>query len=97
MVEIKPLISPEVLEQIDIRVGLIEQVEDIPASSKLVRLTVDFGDFKRTILVGRKKERENPREIEGRQADQLAEDGGEAPQQHAEMDLQQRLAIRSHG
>jgi len=37
-------------------------------SEKLVKLTVDFGDRKRTILVGMKQERENPKEIEGRQA-----------------------------
>jgi len=34
----------------------------------MARLTVDFGDHKRKILVGMKKERENPKEIEGKQA-----------------------------
>ncbi len=34
----------------------------------LVKLCVDFGEFQRIILVGMKAERENPREIEGRQA-----------------------------
>jgi tRNA-binding protein len=33
-----------------------------------MKLTVNFGDHSRTILAGIKKERENPREIEGRQA-----------------------------
>ena len=65
---VKPIISLDVLEQIDIRVGTIERVEDVPDSEKLVRLTVDFGDFKRTILAGIKAEREQPKEIEGRQA-----------------------------
>lgn len=66
---IKPLISYDDLGKVDIRVGLIELVEDIPASDKLVRLTVDFGDHKRTILVGMKKERQDPKaEVEGRQA-----------------------------
>ena len=65
---VKPAIKFEDLEKIDIRVGTIEKVEDIEKSDKLVRLTVDFGDFKRTILVGMKQERENPREIEGKQA-----------------------------
>lgn len=37
-------------------------------SDKLVRLTVDFGEFKRIIIVGMKKERENPKEIEEKQA-----------------------------
>ncbi len=65
---IKPPIKFDDLEKLDIRVGTIEKVEDIEASDKLVRLTVDFGEFKRTILVGMKKEREDPAEIEGKQA-----------------------------
>ena len=65
---VKPTIQFEDLEKIDIRVGTIEKVEDIPESDKLIRLTVDFGEFKRTILVGMKKERDNPAEIEGKQA-----------------------------
>jgi tRNA-binding protein len=65
---VKSAIKFEDLEKIDIRVGTIEKVEDIKESDKLVRLTVDFGEFKRTILVGMKKERENPTEIEGKQA-----------------------------
>jgi tRNA-binding protein len=67
-IPVKPTIKLEDLEKIDIRVGLIEKVEDIETSDKLVRLTVDFGDFKRKILIGLKKERENPNEIEGKQA-----------------------------
>ncbi len=66
--QIKPAISFADLEKIDIRVGRIELVEDVAKSDKLVKLTVDFGDHKRTILVGMKNERENPKEIEGRQA-----------------------------
>ena len=66
---IKPLISPADLDKLDIRIGTIELVEDVPASEKLVRMRVDFGDHKRTILVGMKKERLNPKsELEGRQA-----------------------------
>ena len=65
---IKPTISIDLLEQIDIRIGTIERVQDVKGSDKLVKLTVDFGDHKRTILVGMKQERENPKEIEGRQA-----------------------------
>ena len=66
--QVKPLISLDVLNQIDIRVGTIETVEDVRGSNKLVKLTVDFGNHKRSILAGMKQERENPREIEGRQA-----------------------------
>ncbi len=68
IVAIKPQIQIEDLEKIDIRVGTIEKVEDIDKSDKLVRLTVNFGDFKRKILAGMKKERANPKEIEGKQA-----------------------------
>jgi len=66
--QIKSNIKFSDLEKIDIRVGLIEKVIDIEKSDKLVKLVVDFGDFKRNILVGIKKERENPKEIEGLQA-----------------------------
>lgn len=65
---VKPTISYKDLEKIDIRVGTIQKVEDIPDSDKLVRLIVDFGEFTRTILVGMKQERDNPKEIEGKQA-----------------------------
>ncbi len=65
---IKPTISLDVLDKIDIRVGTIELVEDVQGSDKLVKLTVDFGDHKRSILVGMKQERQNPKEIEGKQA-----------------------------
>lgn len=66
---IKPVISFQDLEKLDIRVGGIERVEDVANSDKLVRLILDFGDHKRTILVGMKKERNDPKaEIEGKQA-----------------------------
>jgi tRNA-binding protein len=65
---VKRLIDPSILEQIDIRVGLIESVLAIEASDKLVKMRVNFGDHRRTIVAGLKLERLNPREIEGRQA-----------------------------
>lgn len=67
--DVKPNIDISDLDKIDIRVGTIETVEDMPNSKKLVKLIVDFGDFKRQILVGMKGERDNPKEeIEGQQA-----------------------------
>ena len=66
--DIKPTISADVLDRIDIRVGTIELVEDVRGSDKLVKLTVDFGSHKRTILAGMKQERQDPKEIEGKQA-----------------------------
>ena len=65
---IKPEISFEEFERIDVRVGTIVSVNDIEGPDKLVKLTVDFGDHQRSILAGMKQERANPREIEGRQA-----------------------------
>ena len=68
MLPIKSEIEYKDFEKLDIRVGLIEKVEDVAGSDKLVRLTVDFGEFKRKILVGMKQEREDCKEIEGKQA-----------------------------
>jgi len=65
---IKPSISFDLFSKIDVRVGTIELVEDVKGSDKLVRLIVNFGDHKRKILAGMKQERQNPKEIEGRQA-----------------------------
>lgn len=65
---IKPKISLEVLNQIDIRVGTILAVADVPNSDKLLQLRVSFGDHERTIVAGMKTERDHPQEIVGRQA-----------------------------
>ncbi|MCH4887777.1 tRNA-binding protein [Acidaminobacter sp. JC074] len=65
---VKDLITLDDLSKLDIRVGQIVSVDDIEKSDKMVKLSVDFGDFHRTILVGMKKEREDPKEIEGMQA-----------------------------
>ena len=65
---IKPIVSVDDLANLDIRVGTIESVAEIPSSKKLMKLTVDFGDHRRSILAAIKQERTNPQEIEGRQA-----------------------------
>jgi tRNA-binding protein len=65
---VKPTISADLLDQIDVRVGTILTVTDVPNSEKLVALEVSFGDHKRTVLAGMKWERANPREIKGKQA-----------------------------
>nr|WP_243249665.1 tRNA-binding protein [Clostridium botulinum] len=65
---VKANINMDVLDKIDIRVGTIKLVEDVEKSDKLVKLSVDFGEFTRTILVGMNGERDNPKEIEGKQA-----------------------------
>ena len=65
---IKPNISIDLLNQVDIRVGTIEAVEDVPGADKLLQMRVNFGDHTRTIVAGMKQERANPQEIVGRQA-----------------------------
>jgi methionine--tRNA ligase beta chain len=65
---VKPTVTIDLLEQLDVRVGRIESVEDVKGSEKLLKLTVNFGDHRRTILAGMKRERANPKEVEGRQA-----------------------------
>ena len=67
-VPVKPPVSLADVEKLDVRVGTIRSVEEVPGSSKLVRLVVDLGDHERRILAGLKRERADPREIEGRQA-----------------------------
>jgi tRNA-binding EMAP/Myf-like protein len=42
--QIKPTISPELLDQIDVRVGTIEVVSDVANSEKLAALRVNFGE-----------------------------------------------------
>ncbi|MEG0374495.1 MAG: tRNA-binding protein [Raoultibacter sp.] len=66
---VKPVVTIDDLDKLDIRVGTIVLVEDVESSKKLIKMTVDFGAFTRTILSGMKEERENPKaEIEGKQA-----------------------------
>ena len=65
---VKPAITLDVLNQIDVRVGTILSVAEVPNSDNLMQVRVDFGDHERIIVAGIKKERANPREIEGRQA-----------------------------
>lgn len=65
---VKPVVPFTALEALDIRVGTIERIEEVPRSEKLMRLTVNFGDHTRNILAGVRKERANPLEILGKQA-----------------------------
>lgn len=65
---VKPNILFEAFEKIDVRVGTILSVTDVPGSDKLVALRVDFGDHQRTIVAGLRQERARAAEIEGRQA-----------------------------
>jgi hypothetical protein len=61
LAQLKPQISPELLDQIDIRVGIIESVSDVANSEKLVALRVNFGDhLRKVLLAGMKREQANP-------------------------------------
>lgn len=65
---VKPTITMADVEKLDVRVGTIRSVGDVPGADRLVKLVVDFGDHTRRILAGLKEEREDPRAIEGKQA-----------------------------
>ena len=65
---VKPIVSPDALKALDIRVGTISGVDDVAGSDRLVILAVDFGDHTRRIVAGLKKERADPTEIQGKQA-----------------------------
>ncbi len=65
---VKALVSLDLLNQVDIRVGTILRLDEVPGSDKLLALRVSFGDHERTIVAGMRQERANPREIEGKQA-----------------------------
>jgi methionine--tRNA ligase beta chain len=64
----KPAITKDLLDRIDVRVGTIRSVENVPASKKLARLTVNVGDRTIRVLAGIRGERTNPQELVGRQA-----------------------------
>ena len=64
----KSTVSYADVAKLDVRVGTIERIEDVPKSDKLLKLLVNFGDHTRQILVGMKSERANPDEVLGRQA-----------------------------
>ena len=65
---IKPAIAKAVLDQLDIRVGTIEAIDEVANSRKLAALRVNFGDHTRTILAGIRQEREHVAALIGRQA-----------------------------
>ena len=65
---LKAAVTFDAVERLDVRVGTIESVEEVRGSDKLLKLNVSFGDRRRAILAGMKRERANPQEIVGRQA-----------------------------
>ncbi len=65
---IKPNISFDEFQKLDIRVGTITAVDEVAGSRKLLKLSVDFGDHSRSILAGLKQEREQPEQLVGQQS-----------------------------
>jgi tRNA-binding protein len=65
---VKPVVAMSAVESLDIRLGTIAAVDEVSGSRKLVKLTVGFGDHRRSILAGMKLERENLQELVGKQA-----------------------------
>lgn len=60
---VKDTIDFSLLDRLDIRLGTITAIADVPGSRKLLCLTVDFGGFQRTILSGMKQERDDPQAL----------------------------------
>jgi len=50
--EVKPNISFEEFQKLDLRVGTITEAEKVPKTKKLLKLTVDLGFEKRTVVSG---------------------------------------------
>ncbi|HEY5601452.1 MAG TPA: methionine--tRNA ligase [Patescibacteria group bacterium] len=48
----KPQVSFDEFQKLDIRIGTIKAAEKVEGSGKLYKLTIDFKVFKRTILAG---------------------------------------------
>lgn len=65
---IKPNVTIDDVAKLDVRVGTIAAVGEVSGSRKLVKLTVDFGDRSRSVLVGMKQERAEPEQLVGVQA-----------------------------
>ena len=65
-----PLEAPIAADGIplDVRAGTIEAVHAIEQSRKLMKLTVSFGDHRRSIVAGIRQERSDPQALVGRQA-----------------------------
>ena len=64
----KLTVSYEQFQQLDFRIGSIIAAEKLQNSNKLLRLSVDFGDEKRTILAGIAKNYPDPKELIDQQA-----------------------------
>ncbi len=67
MEENKPEISYDDFAKLDIRVGTVRAVEKIEGADKLLKCTIDFGDFGERTIVSGIAEWKTPEEIVGKQ------------------------------
>lgn len=65
---LKPEINLAVFHSVDLRFGTIESACAVEESHKLIKLVVDFGDHKRTVLSGMQKDRPDFQQVVGKQA-----------------------------
>ena len=65
---VKPTVPIETLQQLDVRVGTIRSVGQVPAADRLAVLVVDFADRQRTVVAGIRAERSSPTALVGQQA-----------------------------
>ncbi len=54
-------------KKLDIRIGTIIVAEEVPDADKLIRLEVDFGEFKRQIMAGIREWFPDPSVLVGKQ------------------------------
>jgi len=59
-------ITIDTFAALDLRIALIEKCETVEGADKLLRLTLDIGDAKRTVFSGIKSAYPKPSELEGR-------------------------------
>ncbi|MFM2414360.1 MAG: hypothetical protein RI911_53 [Candidatus Parcubacteria bacterium] len=59
----KPLVRYEDFSKMDIRIGTIKVVEEVPGTDKLLKCTVDFGQLGMRTIVSGIKEFRNPESL----------------------------------
>jgi tRNA-binding protein len=65
---VKPVVPFETAQKLDVRVGTIRSVGQVPGTDRLATLVVDFADRQRTIVAGLRTERSSPAALIGQQA-----------------------------
>ena len=57
----------ELEKKLEIRVGTVTHVEEVPKSSKLLKLTVKFGEELQTVVTNIKPQLTNPKSMENKE------------------------------